>query len=121
MDKEQIKKIVNNPPKYDDSREDTMWSYLKDFYSKKMRWVTIGVYVQYTILLAIIIFSAIKFFKTDQTGNQIMYAVIFICCSHWMGFVSVFAWVMVQRPRVNREINRLELRIAELIEAIRDK
>jgi hypothetical protein len=50
-----------------------------------------------------------------------MYAVIVICCSHWMGFISVFAWVMVQRPSISRKINRLEIRIAELIETVRNK
>lgn len=86
-----------------------------------MRWVAIGVYIQYTIFLVIIIFSAIKFFRADQIDYQIMYAVIFICSSHWIGFVSVFAWVMVQRPRMNREINQLEFRVAELIETIKSK
>jgi hypothetical protein len=50
-----------------------------------------------------------------------MHAAIVVCCSHWIGFISVFAWVMLQRPHNKREMNRLELRIAELIDVIRDK
>jgi hypothetical protein len=38
-----------------------------------------------------------------------------------MGSESVFAWVMMQRPRISRERKRLELCIAELIETIKDK
>ncbi len=121
MDKEQIKKIIDSPPEYDESKEVTMRSYFRDFYSRRMRWVTICVYTQYAILSALIIFSAVKFFKADQTGAQILYAAIVICCSHWMGFISVFAWVMVQRPSISRKINKLELRIVELIEIIKDK
>ncbi|MHC4634110.1 MAG: DUF6768 family protein [Planctomycetota bacterium] len=121
MDKEQIKKIIDSPPEYDESKEITMRSYFRDFYSRKMCWVTICVYIQYVICSALIIFSAIKFFMTDQTRYQIMHAAIVICCSHWMGFVSVFAWVMVQRPNISRKINRLELRIAELIDAVKNK
>ena len=121
MDKEQIKKIIDNPPEYDESKEDTMRSWFKDAYSKKMRWVIICVYVQYIILSALIVFGAIKFFITDQPRYQIMHAAIVICCSHWLGFISVFAWVMLQRPHNKRELNRLEFRIAELIETIKDK
>jgi len=121
MDKEQIKKVIDNPPEYDESKEDTLRSWFKDAYSKKMRWVVTCVYVQYIILSALIVFSAIKFFIAGQARDEIMHAAIVICCSHWLGFISVFAWVMLQRPHNKREINRLEFRIAELIETIKDK
>ena len=121
MDNEQIKKIIDSPPEYDESKEVMMRSYLGDFYSKRMRWVVLNVFICYFVCLVPIIFCAIRFFQTDQARYQIMYAAIVICCSHWMGFVSVFAWVMVQRPSISRKINRLELCIAELIEIIKDK
>ena len=121
MDKEQIKKIIDSPPEYDESKEVTMRSWLGDFYSKRMRLVMLNVFVGYLICTVPIIFCAIKFFRTDQTGYQIMYAAIVVCCSHWLGFMSVFAWVMMQRPNISRKINRLELRVAELAETIASK
>ena len=121
MDKERSKKIIDSPPEYDESKEDTILQWFLDGYSKRMRWITFGVCIFYFIILVPMIYSAILFFKTDQVRDQIMYAVIFLFCSHWMGFESVFGWVMLQRPRINREMNRLELRIAELIETIREK
>src|SRR3989339_947949 len=114
MDKEQIKKILDSLPEYDESKEITMCSYLKDFYSRKMRWVMLNVFVGYLVCAVPLIFCAIKFFQTDQTKYQIMYAAIVVFCSHWIGFMSVFGWVMVQRPNISREIKCLELRIAEL-------
>ena len=119
MDKEQIKKIIDSPPEYDESKEVTMRSWLGDFYSKKMRLVMLNVFVCYLICTVLIIFSAIKFFRTEQVQYQIMHAVIVVCGSQWLGFVSVFAWVMMQRPSISRKINRLELCIAELIETIK--
>jgi len=121
MDKEQIKKIIDNPPEYDESKEDTICQWFIDAYSKRMRWITFGVCISYIILLIPMIYSAVLFFRTDQVRDQIMYAVIFLFCSHWMGFESVFGWVMMQRPRINREIKRLELRIAELDETVKNK
>ena len=121
MDKEQIKKIIDSPLEYEESKEVTMRSYLRDFYNRRMLWVVLNVFICYFVCLVPIVFCAIKFFQTDQTRYQIMHAAIVVCCSHWMGFVSVFAWVMVQRPSISRKINRLELRIAELIEAVKNK
>ena len=119
MDDEQMKKIIEDT--YDESKEDTLRSWLRDGYSKRMRWITFGVCAFYIIILVPMIFSIIQFCRSDQTKYQIMYAVIFLFCSHWMGFESVFAWVMMQRPRLHREIKRLEFRIAELIETVKDK
>jgi hypothetical protein len=117
MNDEQIKKIIEG--NYDESKEDSLRSWFKDAYSKKMRWVMVCIYIQYIILLALAVFSAVQFFRADLTRYQIMYAAIFILSSHWMGFVSVFGWVMLQRPRIGREIKRLELRIAELTETLK--
>jgi hypothetical protein len=121
MNEEEIKKIIDDQGKYDESKESSMCSYVRDMYSKKMLWVVLNVFIMYSICLVLMIFCAFKFFQTDQTRYQIMYAAIFICCNAWMGFVSVFAWVMVQRPSVSRGIKRLELRIAELNETVKGK
>jgi hypothetical protein len=117
MNDEQIKRIIEDT--YDESKEDTLVSWIRDCYSKKMLWVMVNVYLGYLILLALIVFSSIKFFRTDHARSQILYAAIFVCCNLWMGFVSVFGWVMMQRPTIKREIKRLELRIVELSEAVR--
>ena len=121
MDKEQIKNIIDSPFEYDESEEVTMRSWLRDCFSKRMRLVMTYVNANYLILSALGIFSAIKFFRTDQTQYQIMYAAIFVCCNLWIGFVSVFGWVMMQRPSISREIKRLELRIAELNQTVKNK
>ena len=119
MDEEQIRKIIEDT--YDDSKEDTLRAWIRDGYSKEMRWVAINIYAGYLILSAPGIFSAIKFFRTDEPQYQIMYATIFVCCNLWIGLLSVFGWVMIQRPRINREIKRLEIRIAELNETVKNK
>ena len=121
MDKQQLQKIIDNPPQYDESKEDTMRQWFIDGYSRKMRWITFGVFAFYVILAIPMVISVVGFFGTDQTKYQILYAAIFLFCSHWMGFESVFAWVMMQRPRHSRERKRLELCIAELIETIKEK
>ncbi len=121
MDKEQIKKIINSPLEYDESKEDTYRSILRDFFSKRMRWVMVNLYIWSFFFMALAIISAVQFFRTDQTKFQIMYATICLGCSLSIGFCKVITFVMLQRPSISREIKRLELRIAELIETIKGK
>jgi hypothetical protein len=119
MDDEQIKKIVEDT--YDESKEDTLWSMARDFYSRSMLSTAILVWVCGIIFFAGAVYSGIQFFGTDQTKCEIMYAAIFICCIHGIGWMKIFAWVMMQRHGIKREIKRLELRIAELSEAVKGR
>ena len=121
MDKEQIKKVIDSPPEYDESKEDSYFLMIRDFFSKKMRWFTINFYIWSVIFIAASVISAVQFFRTDQTKLQIMYAAIFICCSLSVGFMKAIAFVMIARHNIKREIKRLELRIAELVETVKNK
>ncbi len=119
MNEEQIKKMIEDT--YNESQAGWLRTMLKDFFNKKMLWVVINVYVWFFIFLVPTIISVIQFFKTEETKYQIMYAAIFVCCSLSIGFLKVFAWVMVQRHTMTREIKRLELRVVELSQAVKDK
>lgn len=117
MDKEKIKQILENPPKYDQPGEDSLRSWMRDAYSRQMLWPMVGVYIQYVFCTILAVLCAVKFFDAETTKSQIMYAALFICFIVWIGAISCFGWIMMQRPR----ISRLELRIADLIETIKEK
>jgi peptidoglycan biosynthesis protein MviN/MurJ (putative lipid II flippase) len=119
MNDEEIKKIIEST--YDDSREDTIRSIVSDFYSRKLLSTAILVWLWAMIFFAGAVYSAIQFFDVDDTKSQIMYAAIFVPCVICIGFMKVFAGGMVHRHSIKREIKRLELRIAELSEAVKSK
>ena len=119
MNDEQIKKIFNDA--YDDSTENTLRSMLKEFYNKKMLSVVILVWFWAIIFIAGAVYSGIQFFNTDQTQRQIMFAAIFIVCCQIVGQMKSFAWLMIHKNSIKREIKRLELRIAELNETVKNK
>ena len=121
MEREELKRIIDSPENYDETKAETVYAWVRDWYSRSMRWVMICVYIEFSILLVPAVYSAIAFFRTDQVGSQVMHATIFLFCNLWMGFISVFAWVIGQRPNTSREFKRLELRIAELTETISNK
>jgi hypothetical protein len=119
MNDEQIKKILDD--NYDDSKENTLRSMLKEFYNRKMTSVVIAVWVLAAACIAGAVYSGIQFFKTDQIQRQIMFAVIFIVCLDVVGQMKIFAWLMIYKNSIKREIKRLELRIAELTDIIKNK
>ena len=119
MNEEEIKKIIDDT--YDDSREDTLLSMVGQLYSQKMvpSLIVHGVYSLPFIVGAV--FCGIKFFKTDQTQFQIMYATIFVCCIEFCIFSKNKYWQMLYKINISREIKRLELRIAELNETVKNR
>lgn len=119
MNNEQIKKIIEDA--YDVPREDTVMSVVRDFYSRKMLGTAILVWAFGIIFFAGAAYSGIQFLNTDQTKCQIMYAALFICFVHGIGLMKIFAYGMVHRHSIKREIKRLEIRIAQLSESIKGR
>ncbi len=121
MNNEQIKKIIESPEEYDYTKEDTLWSMARDFYSRKMRSTAILVFVWCGTYATLAVFSAIQFFRADLTKFQIMYAAFFVCCIQLYAAAKVFSWQAVHRNSIKREIKRLELRIAALAKSLEEK
>ncbi|MBP7052972.1 MAG: hypothetical protein KBE65_18360 [Phycisphaerae bacterium] len=111
-----IRKILDDT--YDDSREDSLRTMIGDLYSRKMLSTTVLIWFWAIVFLVAAGYAAMKFFETDETQSQIMYAALFVCLVQFIGLMKVFAWQMMARNSVKREIKRLELRIAELAKAL---
>ena len=119
MNDELIKKIIDDT--YDDSREDTLLSMVGQLYSQKMV-PSMIVHLAYSLPFIVgAVFCGVKFFKTDQAQYQIMYAAIFVCCIQFCIFSKAKYWQMLYKINTSREIKRLELRIAELSEVVKNK
>jgi len=119
MTGEQMKKIIEDV--YDDSKEETVLSIIGQLYNEKMRSNLIihGVYCLFFFALAVL--CSIKFFNVRQVQFQIMYAALFICCIQFVTHMKTVYWQMVHRNGMKREIKRLELRIAELNDTVKNK
>ena len=121
MDKARLKQIVDSSLEYEVTKEDSLLSMTGQLYSAQM-FPSMLVHLAYSLpFIAGAIFCGIKFFKTDQSQFQIMHATLFICCIQFMIFSKNKYWQMLHRHNVNREIKRLEFRIAELNETVKHK
>jgi len=123
MNDEDIKKIIDDI--YDESKEDSLFSIVRQHYRQlynKNMFPGMIIHFLYSLPFMFgIVFCGIKFFKTDQTQFQIMYAAIFVCCIEFCIFSKSKYWQMIHRINIRREIKRLELRIAELNETFKNK
>ena len=121
MEEETIKRILEDQDLYDDTKEFTIRQMMGDFYSRKMMSVAILVWVWAIIFMACAIFCSIQFVKAGDTKSQIMYAGLFVCFIHFVGLIKVFAWLIIHRNGIMREIKRQELRIVELAKMLPEK
>jgi len=119
MSQEQIRKIVEDS--YDDSKEETLRAMARDFYSRRLLSTAILVWGWAIVFIALAAYSALQFFKADQTKEQIMFAALFILGAHGLGLMKIFAWEMIHRSGIRRDLKRMELRIAELSEMLKGK
>lgn len=111
-DKDVRKASVN--PQIDDSSEDTLRSMISSFYSRKMLSVVILVWVTGLLFFGLAILSAVLFFRTDRTRDQILYAALFVTLMQWCAVIKIFAWQTIHKNSIKRTIRRLEARMAEL-------
>lgn len=104
MDENEIRKIVEDT--CNESKEDSIWSMATDFYSNMLS-VVILVWIWALIFIAGAVCCGVAFYKTDQTKFQIMYAALFVCCFEGICLMKIFAWQMIHRQGIKREIRRL--------------
>ena len=119
MTDEQIRRIIEGQD-YEDARENTFRSMLGDFYNRKMLFTATFVWVWGLAVVAGATYCAIEFLNTEQTRAQVMYAALFVCCVQFLALTKIFAWQLIHRNGILREIKRLELRVVELTQKIEE-
>ena len=121
MNDEQIRKIIDSPEEYDDSKEESYISYARDFYKNSQRWAIFLVFAHFFFFLGLAIICGILFMVSQTTKYQIMYAALFVVFLLIGYLIKIFGWVWGSRNIISREIKRLELRLAELAESLEEK
>jgi FtsH-binding integral membrane protein len=67
---------------------------------------------------AVVVWAAVAFFRATTTRDWIMYATLFLWGLIAVGLLKMWNWMEANRYTHTREIKRLELQIARLIERI---
>lgn len=119
MSEEQIQKMIEDM--YDESKANTLHSMIKDFYNRKMQSIVIIVWTFALVCIAGAVVCGVLFAKAGETKMMILYATLFLVCVHWIDLMKIFAWQFIHRNGIKREIKRLEIRIAELSETVKNR
>ena len=69
----------------------------------------------------LMVLSAVWFFRSDDMKEWIGYAALFLWCATSVAFLWIFHCMLLTRNATGRELKRLELRIAELVERLANK
>ena len=119
MNEEQIRKMIEDT--YDESKANTLHSMIKDFYNRKMQSIVIIVWTFALACIAGAVVCGILFANTGEVKMMILYATLFLVCVHWIDLMKIFAWQFIHRNGIKREIKRLEIRIAQLAETMKNQ
>lgn len=103
---------------YEDAHEGPLRDMLATFYSRRLSSAALLVWIMALLFLAAAVYCGVKFFDATGTKAQIMYAALFVCFFSGVSTMKIFAWQMVHRYSITRQIRRLELRVNELAEGI---
>ena len=105
----------------DEACEYDLWSRVCDFYNRRMLSSLIVVWSWAIICIAAALFSAVRFYRSEETRDLILFATVFVCCIIFMSTVKLFAFHLIQRNGFRREIRQLELSLAELTALLQAK
>lgn len=119
MNDQQINKIIEDS--YDESKEEGLRTFVSDFYGRTLRSSAVAAWAIGLLFVALSIFSAVRFFDTDETQQQIMYGVLFLAGVQGLVLTKIFSWQMIHRHGIKRDLKRLELRLVELSAAVKSR
>ena len=103
---------------YDTTKEDTLLSMVGQLYSRRMLPSLLVHAVCSLVFIVPAVYCGVKFFGTQQVQFQLMYAAIFICCTHVVFLRKVIYWQTLHKNSITREVKRLEVRIVELTQIV---
>jgi|GEM_PF-4322535 len=90
---------------------ETPMAMMKDFYNREMApWVALT-WFWFVVAIVGMIWCGVRFFAAEAVKDQIAYAVGFVCFFQFIPLLKVFAWLLITRRAIARDIRRLEERV----------
>ena len=100
--------------------EPSVFDLVIDTFRGKHWWLTVLTIFWSLVFFVLAILSAVRFFKTDDSRDMMMWALAFIFCMMAVSMMKIWFWMEMNKNAITREIKRLELQIARLAGRIKD-
>jgi fumarate reductase subunit D len=92
--------------------KESLKSMLRNFYS--LGHVAAFAWFMGVIFLVLTVIFAVMFFRVASTREQIMYATLFLTGMMMLALMKIFAWQMMHRTAIRRDLRRIADRLAAL-------
>ena len=106
---------------YDPDREDTIRDMLVTSFKGKLKWMAVIVWVYMIVFTVLAVLVSVQFFKAEIVRDQIMWATAFACLIAFLTVTKLWYWMLINRNSIKRELKRLELTVAMLVEKIENQ
>ena len=100
--------------------EPSMFTLVMDTFRGRHKWLVLLTVVWSLVFFALAIYSAFKFFNTEDAREVMLWAVAFIFCMSAVSMLKLWFWMEINKNAILREIKRVELQIARLAGRIKD-
>ncbi len=97
---------------------DSIRDMVRESFRGKSRVMVVMTWGKMLMFLALSIYSAIQFFEVDDLRALLGYAVLFLVGLQGWTMMWQFHWMLLNRNSAARELKRLELQIAELVQVL---
>ncbi len=99
--------------------EPSVFEMIIDTFRGKHWWLSVLTFFWTLVFMVLGILSAVRFFKTDDSRDMMMWALAFIFCMMAVSMLKMWFWMELNKNAITREIKRLELQIARLASRIK--
>jgi hypothetical protein len=123
-DDQNLKNVVTdaeNGGAYDADRETALREMLVSSFRGQLKWGTLITWGCMAVFAAIAVVAGVQFFVVPGVREMILWATIFAVAMGMICVVKLWYWMLVGRKATERELKRLELRVADLAQKVERK
>jgi len=103
---------------HDAQQEMTLREMVASTFRGRQRWMAVVAWLDMLVFTGVSVLAALMFFRSETTRDFIMWATVFLTCASIIVLVKMWYWMAMNRNAVQREVKRLELRLADLVEKL---
>jgi len=89
-------------------------------FKSKQGWFTAITTVMIFILFGVVVYEFIEFVDAPNTKDQLLSVIIIIMATISIGLLKIWNWMQMDKYSILREMKRLELQVASLVEKKRE-
>lgn len=99
---------------YDALEEQNLIGKIGEVYKGKLGWLAILMNFVHLIVVILMVYCIVEFFKAEATKELIMWASGVFLCMIFGSMIKLYIWMQMDKNDILRELKRLELQLAVL-------